>query len=339
MYFAAFLTILLVQLIGVSGDELKPQQDYTLCPERYSCKNSTLGHDEDDERFCRCDSLCKVYDDCCDDYVGSSDSSENKMNLSSNVITCKRLEFNKFYISKLHYIVERCPKEFERGYIKNNCRLQNSRSGNTLTRVPVIGRQSTILYRNFYCAICNGEQDVVFWKGSVGFPRFSGDTEITLDKMRFSPPDGYSIRTCLNVIRTCQPNYRNGKVKKRCTKASQSNSFVISREEEQLWRPIYYRNADCAKCNSVNESRQMCKYFSDRIGAHPIDYSLIVNFSFGFGNKNSMNFLGDVDRSVKKLSSNVRCNAKQIYDPIAEVCRTYRCPPGKKLTSKGSCHG
>lgn len=227
MRFVLFSTILLVQLKVALSYGLEPRENGTVCPERHRCNRSVAAHVR---RYCNCDSLCEEYDDCCDDYSRRPKSSNRSaVHRLHKVTSCKHLKFTEE--PQFHYVIDRCPKEFGKKVIERNCRGRNSSAEeeSTLTRVPVVGRQSMILYRNVYCAICNGEQDVVFSKGRVDIEsQYSRQPAMTLDEMTFLPPEGYNLRTCIDAIRTCHPNYRDRKVKKRCTGTSQSNSYVNS---------------------------------------------------------------------------------------------------------------
>lgn len=319
MMFVLLLTISLIEVNVVLSYEMG-RDNNTVCPEKHSCRSSNNNRAEI-YRYCKCDGLCETYDDCCDDYARSGSrpnlSNNNTFNLSRDVFSCKRL-----FDSSNHYTVDRCPRGWPQGHVKTSCSSGGSNSGNTIARVPVVGRQSSILYRNVYCAVCNGEHDVVFSKGRVeSHSAALGD--LRLNSMEFLSPQGCNLRTCINAIRTCNSSYSNREVKRRCTEPSQSNSFVNSGRGQYfsfidlvLWDTTFYRNADCARCNFVNEPKQMCNYEDTgrRYPASVPPYTMLIDFS--------SNTIETTDNgNGRKNRNRFRCKRGRVYDPITKICR------------------
>ena len=61
------------------------------------------------------------------------------------------------------YVVTSCPRQFKDVWVREQCGRETT-SDDLFYRVPVSGVQSTLVYRNYYCALCNGETNVTFWQ-------------------------------------------------------------------------------------------------------------------------------------------------------------------------------
>lgn len=281
----------------VNGNEAEPSGEHeaSQCPGRYRCSggdhnltmdpgDGTLMEPCETENFnCMCDWLCGTYDDCCDGFSPPVPPHPVKpRSLHEGVFTCDGLgipfgedasDGTMFRGSSVHCsYVNRCPKDRPLdSVIKDRCESASSSSFDIDLRLPVNGKASRILYRNLYCAICNGEEDVVYWSVQkfISYAEYialgrniSNETrELEVDfsdHIRFIYPEGYMPRACRRVIRSCHDAWNGSSTTvENCQLRGKSNAFVTSKVCEDCDYSAY-RNRDCALCNWVAEVKEGC---------------------------------------------------------------------------------
>ena len=247
-------------------------------------------------RNCFCDRLCRVYGDCCRDADRTSGSTVQELPaLSRGVFVCERIEEvnSGFEI----YLVNRCPKSYKDTFVRNRC--EDEQLHDMFYRILVSGSSSQILYRNVYCAICNDDNDVVFWHvirscspGSYDPSNFSGNID-TAEKFnrqmevvrRRCPleiaapaqirsgsgaPDRLQVapRKCKWHVSRCDGKWKNEKVAKLCRQPA-NTAYVY-------YKLQVYKNKHCAICNFLNESDFQCEdartlFYTDELDEEVID--------------------------------------------------------------------
>ena len=105
---------------------------------------------------CKCDVNCDIFKDCCSDANASNayttPEMTEKLREVAPFIRCDYVPevYNRWFI----FVVNSCPNDADK-IVQYLC--QNIDSENIISRTPVVGNVSRLLYRNLYCAVCNNE--------------------------------------------------------------------------------------------------------------------------------------------------------------------------------------
>ena len=124
---------------------------------------------------CRCDALCAAYGDCCSGRPTCADDAS-----SLDGLQCKRTEniFLDRYIPlsvglrEAYWMISSCPEEWlasgdaQRSEISSNCNASYARFP------PVSDYNTGVVYKNEYCAVCNGVEKSVRWRYGLGCTRW-----------------------------------------------------------------------------------------------------------------------------------------------------------------------
>lgn len=121
-------------------------------------------------RICLCDPSCHIFYDCCPDAIQQNLVSqlgydaEQILKLSGCKKNKKR---QKLYYSQV-YVVEECPEEYSDKELATQCHVEMP-GADVLAATWVSGLKSGLIFKNIFCAACNGAaipggiEDVVFW--------------------------------------------------------------------------------------------------------------------------------------------------------------------------------
>ncbi|GAB6022814.1 hypothetical protein CHUAL_006912 [Chamberlinius hualienensis] len=176
LFIAAFFICLPTLFVVSNGEELAVWQErsWTLCLDSFwnscvgRCGQSLYGP----PYLCACDSLCKSYDDCCLDYeyectwnIYDGNRTTTAMPLfSSGRMSCVGLAtIMEYGVLMVSSCAPWWPKDI------GNINRRNSTKGLCLapdpsSLKPVIGTHFGYIYKNIYCAKCNGVIDTEPWK-------------------------------------------------------------------------------------------------------------------------------------------------------------------------------
>jgi len=302
------------------------------CEDHASCAPGVY-HSE----TCFCDRLCRVYDDCCRDYF-DEEGDRQLTPLPPSSFTCSLMVPYPIYI----YIITECPPTYDVQFVRDNCRRGSATarppSSETFYVVPVSSRTSGLVYRNVYCAVCHGEDDVGFWSvktRNCNEPESAGVRD-TIDEMRqqsfdgctffFSPVSDVPLpRRCVDSVVTC-PDDANAEVASRCALSS-NVAYVYNRLDDTA-----YRNRDCAECHGVKDHDLSCN--SSRKKLVPErgfeSFAIVLDINTGTGSV------------VRKVSGTITqtlasCPQRHVYDPFTGNCRMITCPPGHSFTENDQC--
>ena len=296
----------------------------------------------DHKNQCFCDRLCRVYGDCCSDYVDEEDG-RPLMPLPAQHFTCTSMSSSHYSV----YVITDCPSTYNVQFVLDACR-QGSTSARPPSNemfyvVPVTSRTSKLVYRNVYCAVCHGETDVSFWEvetRNCEVPQT--DDEVTssgidsidslmrketfVDNCLFlfnSTTDVPPPRHCVDSISAC-PEGADAELASGCLRPS-NVAYVYTSEG------VPYRNRDCAACNGVTRSLS-CSFAPDEILLGSIkSFAIILDLNIA---KGSAVGLSDGGSRTQRLGS---CPDGHVYDPFAGTCRPITCPPGTSFTDNGQC--
>ena len=300
---------------------------------------------------CFCDPLCQVYDDCCKDHVKvDRPVGDSGVRLQSKMVECERLlEYDR---EVEVYVVNTCPKRYGDPEVIRQCEYAPDHHADFFYKLPVSGVESGILYKNYFCALCTGEENLSFWNVDIDCDH-PPDGNVTADPTgymnkiiqessddwyrchkKLNPPNG-RVRRCKSAISRCLKN-SNRKIKKKCKKET---SYMYAGKE-------VFKNKWCAQCNDVNDTYLSCEDsrtptripggYND-FSQHFSAFSLLLDFNKGRASIKDLREGVSGERHVTIQFSDVReCPANHMYDPFAKQCRLLNCPPDSRLQN-GQC--
>lgn len=330
-----------------------PPQSIT-CPMRNKCSRreyiTMTYHDSN----CFCDDLCPVFRDCCKDYKRPG---RGLWHLQKSTISCHRvMEINP---EVELYIVDSCPRDFNGDpEIQDKCEMDTSLAwgnGQAFFRLPVAGKKSKIMYKNYYCALCSGDVDVTFWNvklgcGEIPLANMSADPKEIVDNvlmftkqnkyycgLEFSDP-GIKPRVCKSHIARCDKSWKDQRIKKKC---KSHTAYVYVGKE-------VFKNKYCAVCNYVNESYLSCEdtrtpqpggeLGSGGIGDITAPFSILLDLNTGKGSIKEHRVGVGVEKEVTVTVVQIKeCAHGHVYDPFAKICRELRCQAGYIMSDGGGC--
>lgn len=310
--------------------------------------------------------------DQCQDQCGSSNGSQPTMcycrnpdDCASRGDCCADRYFAEVKMPKLRCVpafgrsllaVTLCPDTWENDRTRLLCEGENRWNATYLQDLPVLGVTSKVLYRNVFCAICNGDTRKLFpWTLNLTcvpnkiFGAFSNGVAKSDAKVNYSiftrmitvrwngsigrcllrinelMPEDYaqtlSVTPCelIDYVRTCPPTYPDEGIRAKCHSYT---SLVVDGRKLQI-----YRNYHCALCNQVNASALNCSNTSQFGPAVPprgsgLSYAIVLDFS-NWGNQENGGGSPAAAPSVGILNN---CSREEVYDPILGECLPSACP-------------
>ena len=315
-------------------------------PPKITCdRYASCAEGVENDDTCFCDRVCRLYGDCCSDYV--DDDGPPLTPLPPSVFSCIWMSF------RLLYVITDCPATYDVQFVRDGCRLGSSSPrhppNETFYVIPVSSRTSELVYRNVYCAMCHGEENVAFWEvsnpGICNLPhiseRESTDAESTDDHQlesfvegcvfTFSPAsDLPEPRRCVNSVDSC-PEDADAEQASRCTQSS-NVAYVYHTVSHQA-----YRNHDCAACHRISDYRLTCNSTQDQDDRNPPglgtfeSFSIVLDINTGKGS--TVRTVSDGSQTMTLGS----CPDRHVFDPFAGTCRAIVCPPGNLFTEDGQC--
>ena len=308
---------------------------------------------------CFCDELCQVYDDCCKDFTPSA--APISFRVPKRGLDCIR----DVLLHKEHevYIVNRCSKGYEDSLVRDYC--ENDSSSDRFLHLPVSGRTSHVLYRNFYCAVCSGETDMLFWRpklscGDNPLEQFEGGENGTQQVARETLDDSLSEpgkhgcrveqyvhptdptikpRRCKSNFDKCDRSWKDKSYEKKCKKFT---SYVYVHLKA-------FKNKYCGICNYVNETYLSCEdmrtppecpYGECHLpppAYHPPPLAILLDINTGIGKlESSRPGVAGSYEVTETVVETRRCPVGMVHDPFTRVCRLLYCPGGTQF-HEGRC--
>ena len=249
---------------------------YELCQDCEVCSRSSIN----DSSLCKCDADCGIFGDCCGSLSPPDSCPPPTLNplLQGVVLECQSIYLN----AKISAITENegflvvfsCPSCSEEAQdvseLVGNCTSKN------ILLPPVTDLNTGIVYRNEYCAYCNGVEELVTWQidlvcshsvhrailqsnlstlvdnDPMIFQRECQEWSFRIPSLsRINPP-----RSCLTTIDFClsKPNLEHiiesissveyAEMEKNCSGSSLDIVEGIN--------DLRYKNPGCARCNAVD---------------------------------------------------------------------------------------
>ena len=292
---------------------------------------------------CFCDDLCSTYGDCCKDYVRPLNATLPIHRLQPQVVTCDGSSSVWDNWSEIYfYLVDRCPWNYNNRHIRQECESRLD----LFHRLPVDGKLSKVLYQNVYCAMCNGETDVLFWKVQIECFDRNHETNLstayvnnTKCNTKFAQLEDSRIRPCKPVVSECPESWNDGVVADECS-AELNTEYVYW--NYGMFENTAYRNRQCAKCNGVNEAMLSCLDLRMERERTPIygyprmpQYSFLFDITSGSGSLYDERYIDERYIDEESPIRFVECDFGSTYDPFAQMCRPIFCNSGFQLTDTG----
>eukprot|EP00106_Octopus_bimaculoides_P007582 XP_014775024.1 PREDICTED: uncharacterized protein LOC106872517 [Octopus bimaculoides] len=254
---------------------------------------------------CSCQQDCYLYDECCSDFLNYTNS-DLEPPYPSMYYSCNNINGENYYQ------FDRCPPDYDVTDHVNNC--ENPNSDEQLHDVPAFGKTSQKLYRNLYCALCHGEE-YILWK--ISYQYFSGNDDpkitgaMTFTNESFEVENQVPSREINQYLYKCTPYISE------CT-LHNPNSTLENLCKNKPMRLVdanntAFRNVYCALCNGFEIDDIKC-YISIPIYSFPfyeVHYSLITLF--------------DVSNKPQKMQNEMllrdSCVKNTLYDKNTQECR------------------
>ena len=217
-------TLLLIFMIAQAIEHTTCKKPSTLdscddalrsCAKRFS--KSFTRHDITQEVPCSCDPQCRfAFDDCCGDFeTFSAEESLPEDTTHNNFSWSCQTVFPDPEITKLVYIVDKCMDGWPKDEISKNCSTRNASSFHDILLAVPVTNKDEVLFRNAYCAYCNGIRYFNPWNVSIvlktALNHSSGlqyepslvDKKAKLSDIRLSE-NKRGVRICLDTVKTCK---------------------------------------------------------------------------------------------------------------------------------------
>lgn len=195
-----------------------------------------------------------------------------------------------------------CPLDTEAGLVRNCTRQYNS---NTITdladTIPVISKENSELYRNKYCAFCNGMIENQTEKLQLRL-KCTKDANISREKnmLKAILNDGsckveffseHSLDTCDSAISEC-----------RFPGSFEQNVCSMYRAKINV-NEVYFQNVFCSLCNDIIPEKSMCSFAEINRDTDVFSFSGLLKLD----QRQSVDF---TDESANN------CQENQLYDTI-----------------------
>ncbi|XP_055946228.1 uncharacterized protein LOC129976607 isoform X1 [Argiope bruennichi] len=324
------------------------------CYPRDTCQS--LNKSTDDHlwrnRTCECGEHCVRYKTCCIDsnYFGMEQFAQKRPEE-----VCQMVQTKDFMV----LMVSTCLQEWNKSPIYRKCVHPENDLKDPLSEAPVISTASMTTYRNFFCALCNNDDDsALLWDIEVKMPN-----NLNLGRNAITPKDNiierleynsaqnswgffyidpqtrkqefknvqitFSLKEDLKkfvkpcheqIISKCSPSYKSTRLLYKC----QAYYSPVKGRRQGTEEFFNYRNIHCALCNGL------------RINLD--DFFCLVKINLRKSVSLSFTKLLDVNRKdgdiVGKVSA---CKEGQMYDPFFKKCRTMACALPNHVVKNGAC--
>ena len=280
--------------------------------------------------LCNCDDMCLVYNDCCENANVSFDQDFIANNISFDCLYIPSI-YDRWFV----FIANTCPNGTQ--YKLHRLCTQPDKQ-NIYSTTPITSLSTRFLYRNMYCAMCNGVDDYVFWKVALRchwkpkeqatFGNLSIEELYLRDEcfLYYKEPLPNSYRKCYPTISSC-PETSN-----ETTTSLNQNGINVTSCENGDNKYLYtsdavYKNPACYECNKdTNDEEATCS-------AYEFEYKQIhsilstrrynLNFLFDLPTQESVvtRYIRNEETTVEQTSYEGRCGPSEAYDPFNNECK------------------
>ena len=295
-----FLPLLILHLVDILRANHRSSCNF--------CRNICSSTASSYSALCKCDADCQVFGDCCGASTPPNSCPASQLSpLPDGVmLDCISTYLNPNILvladKEAFLMVSTCPHswiETENGIIAENCISPNSAT----TLPPMTNTITGIVYRNEYCAICNGVRELIAWQTNlVCNPAiYQLLVQQSITDILLSEPDilrrecqacSFHIPTVMTTETTSQTmTQHNGyKAPRSCIPSKnmclsqmlletkihrilQNETYALMEQEcvsgvidhvRVTSSGVLYRNKQCAACNAVNKDDRQCYTLAKR---------------------------------------------------------------------------
>ncbi|XP_052826744.1 G-protein coupled receptor Mth2 isoform X1 [Octopus bimaculoides] len=263
---------------------------------------------------CSCQQDCYLYDECCSDRLNHTNS-DLEPPYPSMSYSCNNINGRNYY--QFH----RCPTNYDITEHVNNC--ENPNSDEQLHHVPAFGKTSKKLYRNLYCALCHGEQ-YILWKISYQCFFKDDNPNVTVDNFLYIfnkknceiykqvPSEEFYqyLYRCTPFVSVCALHNTNKTLEHLC----EHKPMRVVNANNTAFRNIY-----CALCNGIDADDIQCHIHETNIFSYSSKvFSLTAVFNFHTNSIEIQNMETNKGNTVLQLPS---CPKHAVYDMNTKQCR------------------
>ena len=319
-------------------------------------------------KTCHCDVNCGAYGDCCADKPPCSEESE--IEIKNKAFQCQSTSLNvecSVDRKEAFWMVSLCPENWltdeTESTIEANIWVEANCNQGSTNLPPVSDLATGMVYRNEYCAVCNGVESIVPWSFTLQCSAklhndilFFNNVTLTQKVIEeeckpcsFAAPENFSLsssglsspqpRPCQPHISTCSvqvdlssPQWDQGQYDEAVEQCGTGPYSLVKINQSEM---LPYRNQYCAVCNGISSQTLSC-FIKDSENGN--DDSPLSTSGSPFGIV--LVFSGDgnvfVDSKIVKTTISVTCAAGEVFDPILNQCRLSICPQGYALNG-GRC--
>ena len=249
-----------------------------------SCGNATLS-DPTTLPLCRCDADCPTYGDCCSDCCSDRPQSDVETPLGRLAgLQCRATQnvFVPEYLSPAdtgnYWMVSTCPEDWPADGDAVRQDIARGCANDSAVFPPVSDQSSGVVYKNEYCAVCNGARGVAQWNYALGCTEWLS-VQIVLARLGYvileittallnrecivcgyKPPQlntSSNARTCYPQVTTCLDQGLLSNYTKDTAGYEQLVELCetgdINLVVSSLGKGSAYHNKYCAECNGVSE--------------------------------------------------------------------------------------
>ena len=295
------------------------------------------------KRYCECDDICDVFNDCCND-ANASIANEKFLKLKEVFPNVRCAYERQIHRSWYIFVVKKCPMDADQE-AKDLC--ENIDTDNIISTTPVVGQYTELPYMNLYCAICNNESYTPLkpelycaWADPYE-GNYTMDELLKLDACFISFVAEEKHVFTFEVVRECYPAISQ------CTNTTADDSQKLQcesgKKEYVFTNYNIYANKDCFFCSDESGENVSCIMndiynISWMSSGSKALYSYRMLFDLKSGIIRSEKIEGRFGWETDEFSIGVNCGNSQMFDPFANVCRDIMCMPGYKLGGENCLH-
>ncbi|XP_036362743.1 uncharacterized protein LOC115216264 isoform X3 [Octopus sinensis] len=278
---------------------------------------------KNDQKRCSCRQDCYLFNECCIDMINNTNFDQKNRPYPSIYYSCRYVDYFRYSV----YQFDRCPLNHDVMEYVNSC--ENPDSNDRLQNIPAFGNTSKILYRNLYCALCHGEE-FILWNllyqcdlgPNVSFENILNNVKDGNCSATVKPPsedlEKY-IYPCTEFIANCPQDNNNTEQRIKC----ESNPMALVKSGINV-----FRNIHCATCNGFDEVVDYCGY-PRVVFDVPFTPSLTILFNY---HTNSL-VIKDNRRNRDSVMQFTSCQKPAVYDMNTKECRQVIYQPQLNCTT------
>ena len=261
--------ILFVLVCGLSGSAAAVQCD-TCGPE---CPTASV--ELSTSVRCRCDGKCTTYGDCCAERDPSSCGNDAPALQNLECLRTENLFLEKYQpirvgVREAYWMISGCPEHWP-GSSEAASNIQTNCTTGGAFLPPVSDSATGLVYKNEYCAVCNGVESAVLWRYGLGCTEWlnlelaraahgSVIFELTLEIINreciicgYEPPQDFDLSS---KTRACYPHVSTCLSREELSLTQEEHELAVELCKTMPFSPVWskvggfvYRNEHCAQCN------------------------------------------------------------------------------------------